>query len=51
MLVCGQIDNWSIGDSSDLNEKQNNEKDEEKDEALEQHLLEMEMDERENDSD
>ena len=46
----GQIDNWSIGDSSDLGDKKNDE-DEEKDEALEQHLLEMEMDERENDSD
>ena len=45
-----QIDNWSIGDSSDMGGKQNGE-DEEKDEALEQHLLEMEMDERENDSD
>ena len=49
-MGCGQIDNWSIGDSSDMNDKQNGE-DEEKDEALEQHLLEMEMDERENDSD
>ena len=43
-----QIDSWSIGDSS--YDKQNDD-DEDKDEALEQHLLEMEMDERDNDSD